>query len=118
MSKTFKFLFICTVLALTALSVQAADTSTPAPAAKSSQPSNVQFVALKGTVTETMNSGGYTYVQLDYNGAKYWAAMPTTEVKVGSNVTVSTGMVMHNFTSKSLGRTFDSIVFSQGLVKE
>ena len=118
MSKTFKFLILCAVLAFAAVQVQAADASAPAPAAKSAQPSNVQFVALKGKVVETMNSGGYTYVCVDYNGTKYWAAMPTTKVEVGSNVTVSTGMVMHNFTSKSLGRTFDSIVFSQGLVKE
>jgi len=116
MSKSIKFLAICAVLALVAVQVQASPTN--APATDSSQPSNVKYVALKGKVIETMNSGGYTYVQVENAGRKYWAAMPTTKIKVGSEVTVATGMVMHNFTSKSLGRTFDSIVFSQGLVKE
>jgi len=118
MSKTIKLLILCAVLTFTAGPVLASGNSTPAPAAKSPQPANVKFVALKGKVVKTMNSGGYTYLQVDYSGHKYWAAIPKTAVKVGSNVTVSTGMVMHNFTSSSLHRTFESIVYSQGLVKE
>jgi len=118
MSKSFKLLILCTILALAAVQVQASPTNAPATSSSASQPSDVKFVAVKGKVVETMNSGGYTYVNIENAGRKYWAAMPTTEVKVGNEVTVSTGMVMHNFTSKSLGRTFDSIVFSQGLVKE
>jgi len=117
MSKFFKLLTLCAILTLTAVQVQASGDSTST-APSSTQPTNVKYAALKGKVIETMDSGGYTYVQIENAGRTYWAAMPTTEVKVGSEVTVSTGMVMHNFTSKSLGRTFDSIVFSQGLVKE
>lgn len=71
---------------------------------------------LSGKVAETMNSGGYTYVSLDQKGKKTWVAMPQTKVKVGQNVTCQPGMVMQNFTSKTLNRTFDSIVFSGGLM--
>ncbi len=72
--------------------------------------------ALSGKVVETMDSGGYTYVSLEKNGQKTWVAMPQTKVAVGQEVTCQPGMVMRNFTSKTLKRTFDSIVFSGGLL--
>ena len=72
--------------------------------------------SLSGKVVETMNSGGYTYVSLENNGKKTWVAIPQTAVKVGQNVTCQPGMVMQNFTSKTMNRTFDSIVFSGGII--
>jgi hypothetical protein len=71
----------------------------------------------KGTVVETMNVSGYTYLQLENDGQKRWAAVPATEVKVGDEVELVAGMEMQNFQSKSLGRTFETIIFSQGVVK-
>ena len=71
----------------------------------------------KGKVIETMNTAGYTYIQLEHEGQKCWAAIPETQVKVGDEVELGAGMEMKNFTSKTLNRTFDSIIFSQGLVK-
>jgi hypothetical protein len=70
-----------------------------------------------GTVVETMNSGGYTYALLENNGMQNWAAMPPTELKVGDNVELKSGMAMQNFSSKTLNRTFDTIYFTQGVVK-
>jgi hypothetical protein len=67
-----------------------------------------------GKVVETMNGGGYTYVCLEKNGKKTWVAMPQTNVVVGSNMTFQPGHEMQNFPSKSLGRTFESIIFSGG----
>jgi hypothetical protein len=72
--------------------------------------------ALSGKVVETMNSGGYTYVSLENNGKKIWVAMPETKVKVGQNVTCQAGLPMQNFTSKTLKRTFESIIFSGGIM--
>jgi hypothetical protein len=74
------------------------------------------MTAAKGTVVETMNSGGYTYVLLDNGGQKSWAAIPNTEVKVGQELELAPGMVMNGFSSRTLGRTFDAILFSQGLI--
>ena len=71
--------------------------------------------SLSGKVVETMNSGGYTYVSLENNGQKTWVAMPAAKVKVGQEITCQPGMEMQNFTSKTLKRTFTSIVFSAGL---
>jgi outer membrane lipoprotein-sorting protein len=75
-----------------------------------------QAASLSGKVVETMNSGGYTYVNLENNGQKTWVAMPETPVKVGQQVQCRPGMEMRNFTSKTLKRTFESIYFSGGLM--
>ncbi len=70
---------------------------------------------ISGKVVETMDSGGYTYVLLESNGRKIWVAMPQTPVTVGQEIELAAGHMMTNFTSKTLNRTFDTIIFSPGL---
>jgi hypothetical protein len=72
-------------------------------------------VSLSGKVVETMNSGGYTYVSLENNGKKTWVAIPATAVKVGQELIFQPGMEMKNFTSNTLHRSFESIIFSGGI---
>jgi len=72
--------------------------------------------SLSGQIVETMNSGGYTYLQVEEGGKKTWAAIPETEVSVGQDVSLQPGFEMNNFTSKTLNRTFEKIIFSNGLV--
>jgi hypothetical protein len=72
---------------------------------------------LTGKVIETMDSGGYTYAQIENNGKKTWVAVPRTKIEKGSTVTFLPGAPMMNFTSKSLGKTFDTIIFSTGLAE-
>jgi hypothetical protein len=74
------------------------------------------MTSISGKVLETMDSGGYTYVNLESDGKKVWAAIPVTPVKVGQQLTLLPGMKMDNFTSKSLNRTFDSVIFSGGIL--
>ena len=117
MSKFAKLMLLCTLSALFAIQAQAfpggmAGQQGAAPAAAN------QAFTVKGKVVETMNGGGYTYVCLESDGEKRWAAMPPTEVKVGETVELAPGMVMNNFKSNALNRTFDSIIFSGGLVKK
>lgn len=69
----------------------------------------------KGKVTETMDSGGYTYVQIDEKGQKVWVAVMQTPVKVGDTVEFPDSPPMINFQSKTLKRTFDKIIFAPGL---
>lgn len=64
-----------------------------------------------GKVVETVDSGGYTYVQIDTGSKKFWAASPQFKVAVGDRVSVPGGMEMRDFTSKTLKRTFDVISF-------
>lgn len=84
----------------------AAQGATPAPAP----------AKISGKVVETMDGGGYTYLNVEKDGKSYWVAIPATKVSVGQEVEVQPGMPMQNFTSKTLNRTFERIDFSSGLV--
>ncbi len=64
-----------------------------------------------GTVAETMNAGGYTYVLVDTGAEAFWAAAPTFAVQVGDPVVVPDGMPMQNFHSQTLNRDFDVVYF-------
>jgi len=88
----------------------------PMPAAKtpSVKTENMQPAGLSGKVVETMNAGGYTYVCLEKGGKKTWVAVPEMKVAVGEERSFQPGQTMNNFTSKTLKRTFDAIVFSSG----
>lgn len=88
-----------------------ADAPTRKQAAKQEAMSN----ELSGKVVETMDAGGYTYVNLERGGKKVWVALPVTKVAVGDELTALPGMRMDKFTSKSLNRTFDVIYFSSGV---
>jgi len=74
--------------------------------------------ALSGKVVETMDSGGYTYAQIENNGKKTWVAIPKTKVVKGKNISFAPGMEMQNFESKTLKRTFDRIIFSGGVLEQ
>ncbi len=86
------------------------------PGMEGAAPSAPMGNVLSGKVTETMNSGGYTYVCIEKGGNKTWVALPNTPVKVGQEIALQPGAEMKNFTSKTLNRTFDSIIFSAGLM--
>jgi hypothetical protein len=89
----------------------------PPAATEASAGATLDGVALQGKIIETMNSNGYTYLQLDASQGKVWVAIPETPVKMGQTVTCLPGMTMNNFTSKTLNRSFEAIVFSPGLDK-
>jgi len=80
-----------------------------APAA--SQPAAPATMGQSGTVTETMDAGGYTYVQVDTGSETIWAAAPKFAVKVGDPVVVPQGMAMQNYHSKTLDRDFSVVYF-------
>lgn len=67
---------------------------------------------LYGRVMKTMDSGGYTYVQLDTGTQKVWAAGPITALKKGDAVSVNTEMPMRHYHSNTLKRDFDLLYFS------
>jgi hypothetical protein len=71
---------------------------------------------LSGKVIETLNSGGYTYVNIEKDGNKTWVAVPQSKISVGQELSFKPGSVMTDFSSKTLNRTFDTIVFSGGIV--
>jgi hypothetical protein len=71
---------------------------------------------IAGKVVDTADAGGYTYVQLENKGEKIWVAVPKMKVKKGEQVAFAPGNTMYGFTSKTLKRKFDKIIFSPGPV--
>lgn len=70
---------------------------------------------VRGTVLETMNSGGYTYAFLDTGQDQRWVAALETPVAVGDVVLTDAGMIMTDFRSSTLDRTFEVVYFVSGL---
>jgi len=69
----------------------------------------------EGTVVDTLQGGGYTYMQIDDTKKKYWVAVEGTKVEKGTEVRFTEELKAKNFESKSLNRTFDEIVFASNL---
>lgn len=72
---------------------------------------------ISGKIIETMHVAGYTYLHLDTALGMQWVAIPETEVKQGTSVKCKEGVVMKDFVSKSLNRSFETIIFSPGLME-
>ena len=81
-------------------------------------PSDPQLAAFKGKVVEKQDASVYTYIRLDDGaGKEIWAAVPQTQLEIGEEIALKGGSVMTNFNSKTLNRTFESIIFASGLVR-
>lgn len=89
-------------------------TSFGMPGLSSPSGENVQ----SGVVKETMNASGYTYMLVESGENETWVAIPESPVKQGDTVNYYGGMEMKDFSSKTLDRTFESIIFSSGLATE
>jgi hypothetical protein len=70
----------------------------------------------KATVTQTMNSGGYTYVEAaDEKGVKVWLALPELKIAKGDKIEYPEAPPLANFQSKTLNKTFEKISFIPGV---
>lgn len=113
-----KILIMFAVIAALALP-GAMDISSAMPGSSHSGTVSDQGAAsLRGKVLETMDSGGYTYVNIGHDGGSTWVAVPETKVEVGEEVSALPGFAMNDFKSKTLDRTFESIIFSSGLAAD
>ncbi len=85
------------------------------PAACNSRPKFVQELpegVHKVTLKEHINTTNYTYLHVDENGKSVWLAIPKMEdAKDGQTYYYKGGMVMTNFKSTELKRTFPSVIF-------
>lgn len=64
-----------------------------------------------GEVLEIKEVDAYTYLRLKTNQGETWAAVNKAPVKKGALVTINNVSVMSNFESKTLNKTFPSILF-------
>ncbi|MCP3678634.1 MAG: hypothetical protein GY721_13945 [Deltaproteobacteria bacterium] len=85
-------------------SVTQAPVSTPPPG---------QSVRQGGIVREVIHADVYTYLNLeDSEKVRFWVAVPKMEVKADDGVEIFGANQMANFHSKTLNRTFDTILFA------
>ena len=80
--------------------------------AKGSEPAPAQLAEqMSGTVLESIDTAGYTYVKVKTADKEIWAAAPQFKVAVGDSVIIPEGMAMTNYHSKTLNRDFDVVYF-------
>lgn len=70
------------------------------------------------TVKEVMQSSNYTYLKVDEAGEEKWMAVKKMDANVGDEYYYAGAMVMENFESKELERTFDNILFVDNISTE
>ena len=68
-----------------------------------------------GVLKSVVNAGGYSYMEVDRGGKTVWVAAMETPMKPGDKVQWQGGTEMSNFTAKSIGRTFDKIIFASAV---
>lgn len=75
------------------------------------KPAHPKTASIKGKVLELKDVESYTYLLLKTKDGETWAAVARTPVAKGADVTIENAIVMNNFESKALKKTFDKIVF-------
>ncbi|MDH3321717.1 MAG: hypothetical protein OEM04_01945 [Flavobacteriaceae bacterium] len=68
-------------------------------------------------VKEVIQGGTYTFILANENDRDFWMAVGKTEVKADDVVYYQNALIMKDFESKELDRTFDEILFVQEISK-
>ncbi|MEA3461787.1 MAG: hypothetical protein U9R49_07900 [Bacteroidota bacterium] len=97
MKKTLKILVIAIVVIATGCS----------------SPGDDGTVSVKVKAVEQVEN--YTYLLVKGKGPAYWIAVTSTEIAVGEKITYQGGMLMENFYSKELDKTFEKVIFLDGM---
>lgn len=71
---------------------------------------------LSGTIMETMDTAGYTYVKVKTADKEIWAAAPEFKTAVGESVIIPAGMIMPDYHSNTLNRDFDELYFVSSII--
>ncbi|MGD8589332.1 MAG: hypothetical protein PVG22_10935 [Chromatiales bacterium] len=72
---------------------------------------NAAALPNQGKVISTLQSRGYTYIEVEHAGKNIWLAAPQTELADGTEIKFGQGIVMANFYSNGLKREFEQIFF-------
>jgi hypothetical protein len=88
--------------------IDGAPATMPTPGAMGAAPP--QDVQISESVLEAVDVPEYTYLRVKTPSGEEWAAVTKTPVNVGDVVTISSQLVMTDFESKSLKRTFPRLV--------
>ncbi len=70
----------------------------------------------KAKVVSAIDAAPYTYLEVTQNKKTLWLAANAIAAKKGDVIRFDNGMVMNNFHSKTLNRTFPSVLFVNRVV--
>jgi hypothetical protein len=66
-------------------------------------------------VIDVENGGDYLYLNVNEGDKSYWMAIPSRTVTKGETYYYNGGMLMKDFESKHLKKSFDKIIFADGI---
>jgi starvation-inducible outer membrane lipoprotein len=72
----------------------------------------------KVTVTEVIQTSGYTYLNVSEEGKIFWIAVPRMDATMGDELYYTNFMEMNQFASKELNRVFESVLFVSDISKD
>lgn len=108
----FRFIVISSLIIMTMI---ACDSKERVKAPEQSQPTEAPHQAASNShqvkVEEVIQANSYTYLRVTEDGKEYWIATSKQIIEAGQTLSYGQGLEMKNFTSKELGRTFESIWF-------
>lgn len=70
------------------------------------------------TVVEVVQTSNYTYLKVDEAGEEKWMAVTRRDAKAGDEYYYTDAMLMEDFESKELERTFEKILFVDNISSE
>jgi hypothetical protein len=114
--KTRRLLLVLALVSPLALAQQVPSGHPPIGVKSQDQGASDAQLPQKAKVLSTIDVPQYTYLEVSQNNKTTWLAAPTVAVKKGDVVRFDNGMTMTNFHSKSLNRTFPSILFVNTVV--
>ncbi len=114
--KAFPFLLALAVASTSALAQSLPSGHPPMGAAKEGKGAPEAALPRKAKVLSMIDAAGYTYLEVTQNKKTIWLAGPKVVAKKGDVIRFDDGMVMTNFESKTLKRTFPSVTFVNRVV--
>lgn len=73
------------------------------------QPTNT--VTRQGKVIEVIDADNFSYIRLETENNEVWIAGIKVKTKAGDTVSYEENVIMDNFVSKALNRTFSKVIF-------
>ncbi|MDP1833068.1 MAG: hypothetical protein Q8K67_13495 [Geothrix sp.] len=95
----------------TAAPIVAAPTQPMTGGAQAAMGAPAPVEGISGKVLERLEASPYCYLRLKTAKGEVWAAIPEAKVEKGTEVTIVNPMLMSNFESKTLNRTFSEVYF-------
>ncbi len=115
--KSFPVLFALAVVFASAAAAQSLPAGHPSVNTKNAGKGALEAqLPQKAKVLSTIDAAPYTYLEVTQNKKTLWLAANAVPAKKGDVIRFDNGMVMTNFHSKTLNRTFPSVLFVSRVV--